>query len=582
MAIQNSSSSGVTRTWPRRRPAAERSAPALAGGPDERDPQDTNTLGVALEIIRRRWLIILSLVVLCVAIAIYEQTSRTKQYKATASVTFDNSSLSQAALSVQTGTTDPTRDGPTNVLVATSLQVATAVKKQLGTHIPATELVNDVSAQVAPNANVLQITASTADPASSARLANAFAEQYIAFQNSSQLKAIDQAQSNLRAQLAALPAGSPERGSIQQSINRLAQLSTVAAGGSQIISQATAPSSPSGMTLKTAIIVGALIGLALAFIVVFLLESLDRHVISSELFRREYRLPVLATIPAGYSGGRAADRAEQLEPYRMLRTSLSLSTESPIRSLLVTSAVSGEGKTTVAVDLAHAIALTGTKVVLVELDLRAPTFKDHFVLDPRSGFTSVVTSRQQLAERLVQPIAEVPNLLVLPSGNLPPNPADLLQSRLGSEVLRDLRATGEIVIIDSPPLNPVADAQVLMSNPLVDAAIIVARSGYTTRDQMHHTRTILDRQLVEPLGIVVTGMHLDTYGYGYGAGRAPARDKLRWVARLERWVASLRPRRAASPTSSPRRQRTSGLVRATAPQRSRATADTAPPDDPTA
>ena len=549
MARRNSSPGGSTRTGAGSRSSGStqtRGPGRSDGAVGEPEELESNGLSAARDIIRRRWLIIVSLVVVCLAIAIYEQTSRTKQYKATASVTFDNSSLSQQALAVQTGTGDPTRDGPTNVLVATSLQVAQAVKNQLKTRVPASELLNDVSAQVAPNANVLQTTATTPDPASSARLANAFARQYIAFQNSSQLKAITQAESSLQAELAALPANSPERGAIQSSINHLAALSTVADGGSQIISQATPPTSPSGMSLKVAIIVGVLIGLAVAFVVVFLLESLDRRITSAESFQREYRLPILATVPSGFSGGRAADRGDRLEPHRMLRTAISLATDGPIRSLLVTSAVSGEGKTTVAVDLAHAIARTGTKVVLVELDLRSPTFKEHFSLDPRSGFTSLVTGPHRLADMLIQPIADVPNLLVLPSGNLPPNPADLLQSQVGADVLGDLRQEGEIVIIDSPPLNPVADAQVLMSNPLVDAAIIVARSGYTTRDQVRHARMILDRQLVQPIGLVITGMHLDSYGYGYGVATEP-RDQPLWEAKLRRWSSGLAPSRPATP-----------------------------------
>ena len=108
---------------------------------------------------------------------------------------------------------------------------------------------------------------------------------------------------------------------------------------------------------------------------------------SIEEFEREYRLPALAGVPqSAFRARRAAEREEQLEPYRILRSALDFAAVShQLDTLLVTSAIAGEGKTTVAVDLAHAMALTGRHTVLVELDLRRPTFAKHFDLDPSRG-----------------------------------------------------------------------------------------------------------------------------------------------------------------------------------------------------
>jgi succinoglycan biosynthesis transport protein ExoP len=466
------------------------------------------TLSGGLAALRRRWLIVLGVTLACVAVAVAKHKSAVPHYAATASVTFDNSTLSQSALQVQTGTSDPTRDGPTNVLIATSRQVATLVKQQLKSQATPEQLLAAINVQVAPNANVLQITASTTD-----------AQQYIAFQAESQVAAITQAQSSLRRQLDALPAGSADRAATQQSIQRLAELAAVADGGSQIISRASIPGAPSGTTLKTSIILGVLVGLALSFAIAFVLESLDRRVSSTSHVEREYRLPVLATIPQqSFRGGRAASRSQQLEPYRILRTAIDFSAVTrKLDTLLVTSAISGEGKTTVAIDLAHAIALTGREVTLVELDLRRPTFAKHFALDPRRGFTSVVVGRQPLADKLIQPFPSLPNFRVLPSGPLPPNPSELLESAAVSAALADLAHRDGMIVIDSAPLNPVADTQILLSNPLIDATIIVARVGHSTRDDIRRARTILDRQLVQPIGVVVTGMASSgAYSYGYG------------------------------------------------------------------
>jgi receptor protein-tyrosine kinase len=176
--------------------------------------------------------------------------------------------------------------------------------------------------------------------------------------------------------------------------------------------------------------------------------------------------------------------------------------------------VPGEGKTTVSVDLAHAYALTGRRVILVELDLRRPSFTAHFDIDGRRGVTTALTGAASLDHLLVEPFEDLPELSVLPSGVLPPNPSELLGSQATVELMRDLRAEGALVILDAPPLNPVADTQVLLNVPGVDGAVIVARVGKTTRDEARRARAILDRHVVAPLGLVVTGLEdPDRYGY---------------------------------------------------------------------
>ena len=240
----------------------------------------------------------------------------------------------------------------------------------------------------------------------------------------------------------------------------------------------------------------------------FLLESLDRRVNSVEAFERAYRLPVLATVPpAAFKHRRADDRARTLEPYRILRSALDfVAVTRQLDTLLITSAVPGEGKSTASIDLAHAIALAGRRVVLVELDLRQPSFSHHFALDPMRGITTALTGREELHDLLLQPFPQLPNFQMLPAGTLPPNPSELLGSPAVSALLADLAADDTIVVIDAPPLNPVADAQVLLNNPAIHAALIVARLGHTTRDQVQRARSILDRHMLQPVGLVVTGV----------------------------------------------------------------------------
>jgi len=295
---------------------------------------------------------------------------------------------------------------------------------------------------------------------------------------------------------------------LQQSSQRLDELRAIANGGLQVITRASPAHKASGSSLKTTAILGLLVGLALAGALVFLLESLDRRVNSAEAFERLYRLPVLATVPpTAFKHSRADDRGRSLEPYRILRSALDfVAVTRQLDTLLVTSAVPGEGKSTASIDLAHAIALAGRRVVLVELDLRQPSFSHHFALDPMRGITTALTGREELQDLLLQPFAQLPNFQLLPAGTLPPNPSELLGSPAVSTLLADLASDDTMVVIDAPPLNPVADAQVLLNNPAIHAALLVARLGYTTRDQVQRARSILDRHMLQPVGLVVTGV----------------------------------------------------------------------------
>jgi capsular exopolysaccharide synthesis family protein len=270
------------------------------------------------------------------------------------------------------------------------------------------------------------------------------------------------------------------------------------------------------MGLATTGAIGLVVGLAIAFSVVLLLEALDRRMKTIEDFERLYRSPALTGVPqSAFEATSARERTSHLEPYRILRSALDFAAVTrPLDSLLVTSAVSGEGKTSVAVDLAHAIALTGRPVILAELDLRRPTFAAHFDLRPEEGFTTALTRGERATHLLAQPLAELPNLSVLPAGLLPPNPSELLGSAAVGEVLSELVGEGGLLILDAPPLNPVSDAQILLSNPLVHAILLVARVDLTTREEVRRARAILDRHAVEPVGIVVTGLR-DASRYGY-------------------------------------------------------------------
>jgi polysaccharide biosynthesis transport protein len=476
-----------------------------------------------LAALRRRWPIIVVVPLACVFLAGLHHELAAKSYSATATVAFRSGTLSEAGLGVAPGgSAEPQREANTEVLTAHSPEVARGVAQQLHISASPRELLNEVTVESAPSADVLNISASTRSPRDSARLANAFAEQYIAFRTRSEVTGIESSQAKIGTQIAALPAGSPERATLSQSLQRLNALRAVAGGGANVIGPASAPGSPSGKGLASTAAIAFLIGLALAMLVVFALESLDRRVKTVDEFEQEYGVPALAAIPQSPPGSaRAKQRKGLLEPHRILRSALDFAAVThELDTLLVTSAGAGEGKTTLAVDLAQAIALSGRTVALVELDLRHPTFAAQFDANGGEGLTLALTRGRKPQELLAQPLADLPELSVLFAGPLPPNPSELLSSPKIAEMIAELAREHDTVIIDAPPLNPVADAQVLLDNPAIHGVLLVARAGKTTRDEVRRAKAILDRHLVEPVGLVVTALR-DAARYGYKSYYAP-------------------------------------------------------------
>ncbi len=488
-----------------------------------------------LAILRSRWRLIVGVVLTTVLVFVIAHEHKAKSYTATASVAFQSNTLSGAALNIATaGSSEPQREADTEVLIAHSAEVAQAVRSQLKLRSTTNELLGEVKVEAAPTADVLNVIATTANPQGSALLANAFAAQYIAFRTNAQLAGVAAAQAQIQQQIAALHVATPEhptpaqteratlaqteRATLEQTLERLGSLQAVASGGANIISSATAPTSPDGGGLSETLAIGLLVGLAIAFSLVFLLESLDRRVKTIREFERGYRLPALVAIPKSSSRNLQADTSELLEPYRILRSALDFTAVTrQLDTLMVTSAVSGEGKTTVAVNLARVVALSGRRTVLVELDLRRPGTVGPFELGAGRGVTTAITGSAKLEELLVYPLADLLNLCVLPSGTLPHNPSELLGSQRITDLISELASDGSMVIIDVPPLNPVADAQVLLNNPVINGAILVARVDRTTHEEVRLARSILDHHMVEPVGIVVTGVRdPGNYGYGYG------------------------------------------------------------------
>ena len=200
------------------------------------------------------------------------------------------------------------------------------------------------------------------------------------------------------------------------------------------------------------------------------------------------------------------------EAMRSLQTTIMFRGRSkPMRVLLVVSPFAGEGKTTIAVNLALALAST-SKTCLIDADLRKSRIAATFNVTTKTGLTDILRSRIPPTSPLVG-IPDVPNLAILPGGPEVSNPAQLILSKHMGEVVKALRKTCDYVVIDSPPLIPFADARALAS--LVDGMVLVSRSGSTTRQAMLRCLEVLEGVGTPIVSVVLNGATVDTLDYRY-------------------------------------------------------------------
>jgi capsular exopolysaccharide synthesis family protein len=303
----------------------------------------------------------------------------------------------------------------------------------------------------------------------------------------------------------------------------------VPTGGIQIINPASVPSSPVSPNIARdviqALIIGAFLGLALAFV----RDQFDDSLRTKADVERAVRdLPTLGLVPYDTTSGDVrqpklstltAPMSATAEAYRGLRTAIQYAAlERPLRIVQVTSASAGEAKTTSLTNLAMTFALSGKRVALVDGDLRKPKLHRFMQVDGTKGFTSVVLGDITLDEAM-QTSPLHPNVDVLPSGYLPPNPSELLSHDRTARILQSLTERYSIVFIDSPPVLPVTDSLVI--SRYADATLFMVMSNRTTRRTARRATEML-RQVGAPLlGTVISGAaDQDTYGslyeyYGY-------------------------------------------------------------------
>ncbi|MBC7518011.1 MAG: polysaccharide biosynthesis tyrosine autokinase [Microbacteriaceae bacterium] len=300
----------------------------------------------------------------------------------------------------------------------------------------------------------------------------------------------------------------------------------------EILQPAVAPKTAAFPILPLNLAIGALSGLIIGFTLALAFGLLDRRLHSRSAVERVAGLPTIGVIGTDRVSRKHPIISSQLlrgiraEEFRGLRTNLQyLNFAGQLKSFLVTSSVSGEGKTSTVANLATILAESGATVAVVDADLRMPHLAELLNLDASSGLTDVLVGRITVAEAL-RPWGQRAAVVILPAGNIPPNPSELLGSTAMTAVLAELSQNFDYVLIDAPPVLPVTDAVVLSRE--ADATILVAEVNRVQESQLLAAIEMLRVGGTTPVGMVVTRVPRrgpDSRRYAFSGYYAPSHSE---------------------------------------------------------
>lgn len=465
---------------------------------------------------------------------------QTKQYSATAVLLFRSPAFSQelvgpsSALPASTPSSD--RDAATNVALVSLNTVAAHTAQALGGGVTPAEVADEVSIGSNGQTDTAAVTATDPDPQFAAKLANAYADSFVAFRRAADRKKIADAERLIKRQLGNMSATqlqTQQANVLQAQAGKLQTLRDIQTGNAEVVQRADAPSSPSSPNILRNTGFGLAVGLLLGIAAALALERLDRRIKDPSELEETFQFPVLGTVPQSKALESLRDHNGNLvtalpfqdsEAFRMLRTRLRyFNVDRELRSLVVTSALPTEGKSTIACNLALTSAEAGSQVILLEADFHKQTLARGLDLAPMPGLAEVLTGQSSVDSAIQKlQVAEGSNgkeaprhLDVMTAGATPPNPVELLESHEMGRLLDELMGRGyELVVLDTPPMNMLADAIPLIKT--TSGVIIVSQLGKLTRDEAGHLREQLERLDAPVLGVIGNRVRARDRKYGYG------------------------------------------------------------------
>ncbi len=526
-----------------------------------------------LGMLRRRLGVVVAVVVVFTGLTLAYTLRQAPVYEASSRVLLQGTLAEQLVAGVEANTAFLIANrGETEIQVMQSPAIVDAVSRELG-HRP------DVSVARVGESTIVLITARSGDRLGAAQDATTFAHVYVEVRKQQQLdqllKATEQFQAKvteLNDQLATVEAplraiddqiaatrnaGDLARLQAQQQaledqlssdinsitdrravyvgqVDRL-QLatSTTVTGGAQVVADATAPSSPIAPdpVRSTAVALGLslIIGIGLAFV----FEQLDDRIRSTAQLEQLTGLTALGLIPSVPSWRKGkehevvavdSDNSAAAEAYRSLRTSVQfIGIDQVAHVIQITSPLPSEGKTTTTANLGVALARAGKRVILVDSDLRRSRLNELFELPGEYGLMTVLLREMTLQEALL-PVPGEPRLALLASGQVPPNPAELLSVGGYADLIANVRAEADYVIMDTPPVLPVADARIISA--FVDVTLLVVAANASAQHDIARSLELLAQVEARVVGTVLNdiprrGRYSHSYDYWYSYGPAP-------------------------------------------------------------
>jgi capsular exopolysaccharide synthesis family protein len=466
---------------------------------------------------RRKVLIFLCLTV--IPLAAYAYSDRlTKTYEARTIISVQGTATDAGLFLGQDVTTGSANTAQVAALVGTDA-VADQASRLLGE--ARGSLRGAASGTEDEDTNFITITATAGSGTRAAEIANSFARALKLTRGRAGVSRIDVAIGKVQTELDKLKPGDVQQTQLSEQLQALRTLRAAQSENMQFVQPATAPAAPISPNPKRNAILALVAALLIAAAAVALAERLDRRLHDSRDLERLTGTPLLAQVPASAFPGAAPDPQLPIV-FQTLRDSLTyFNVDQRLSSLLVISPLQGDGKTSVATNLAVAFARAGKQVILVDGDLRSPQVATRMGTPPMPGLSEVISGNSEIEEALteIEPFGSY--LRVLPGGSVPPNPSEMLGSARMSTVLAELSEMSDLVLIDSAPVLVVSDAFPLFEQ--VAGIVGVSRLEQTAREAITRAIDVASSAGGRVLGMVATGAKQagDGYGYGYGYGEVP-------------------------------------------------------------
>jgi succinoglycan biosynthesis transport protein ExoP len=496
-------------------------------------------------IVRRRAPIVLVWLVVAVGAALVYSETAQKQYTATAALLFNASPLNQQIAGLQSSfNTNPQSQQDTNLQLVTLGDMAEKTARQIGHGLTRAAVVDSLTVSPSGDTTVVNVSSTLPSPTLAARVVNTYAGTFVNEQENSDHQYYESALATIERQIARL---SPRQAkgaqglALQNRAQSLATLAQIRSGTVNLAQAARVPTAPSSPSVKRNAAIAGLLGLLLGLGLAFGIERMDENIREPSELEATYGLPLLGAVPLD-SGLRRGDpgtgprepSSTVVDAFQFIRARLRyFNVDRGLHTVAIVSSQPGDGKTTVTHWLANAAATMGSRVLLIEADLRRPTMAQEIGVQSGPGLADVLIGARSLDEaiqpvRLVGaggPVNDERRLDVIVAGALPPNPAEMLESQTMSELLDQARSMYDFVVIDTPPLGAVSDAMPLVR--AVDGVVIVAQMGHNRRDAAERLKGTLTAVEAPVLGVIANRVkaRAGAYGYDYGypsdIGQAP-------------------------------------------------------------